>query len=103
MGAFLEGSTIILIMLPVLLPTATALGIDPVHFGVMAVLNIMIGLVTPPYGLLLFMMAKIANVSLMVLIRETFPFLMVMLGALALVTVWPDMVLFLPRLAGYSG
>jgi C4-dicarboxylate transporter, DctM subunit len=103
MGAFLEGSTIILIMLPVLLPTATALGIDPVHFGVMAVLNIMIGLVTPPYGLLLFMMAKIANVSLMVLIRETFPFLMVMLGALALVTVWPDMVLLLPRLAGYSG
>ena len=103
MGAFLEGSTIILIMLPVLLPTATALGIDPVHFGVMAVLNIMIGLVTPPYGLLLFMMAKIANVSLMVLIRETFPFLMVMLGALALVTVWPDMVLLLPRLVGYSG
>jgi TRAP-type C4-dicarboxylate transport system permease large subunit len=103
LGAFLEGSTIILIMLPVLLPTATALGIDPVHFGVMAVLNIMIGLVTPPYGLLLFMMAKIANVSLMVLIRETFPFLMVMLGALALVTVWPDMVLLLPRLAGYTG
>jgi len=103
LGAFLEGSTIILIMLPVLLPTATALGIDPVHFGVMAVLNIMIGLVTPPYGLLLFMMAKIANVSLMVLIRETFPFLMVMLGALALVTVWSDMVLLLPRLAGYTG
>jgi tripartite ATP-independent transporter DctM subunit len=103
MGAFLEGSTIILIMLPVLLPTASALGIDPVHFGVMAVLNIMIGLVTPPYGLLLFMMAKIADVPLLVLIRETLPFLIVMLGALALVTVWPDMVLFLPRLAGYSG
>jgi tripartite ATP-independent transporter DctM subunit len=103
LGAFLEGSTIILVMLPVLLPTASALGIDPVHFGVMAVLNIMIGLVTPPYGLLLFMMAKIADVPLLVLIRETFPFLLVMLGALVLVTVWPDMVLFLPRLAGYSG
>lgn len=103
LGAFLEGSTIILIILPVLLPTAVALGIDPVHFGVMAVLNIMIGLVTPPYGLLLFMMMKIANVSLADLMREVFPFLMVMLGALALVTFWPGMVLWLPRLAGYTG
>ncbi|TDP59706.1 TRAP transporter large permease [Roseateles toxinivorans] len=103
LGMFLEGSTIILVMLPVLLPTATALGIDPVHFGVMAVLNIMIGLVTPPYGLLLFMMMRIADVSLTVLMRDVFPFLLVMLGALALVTVWPDMVLWLPRLMGYRG
>jgi tripartite ATP-independent transporter DctM subunit len=103
LGAFLEGSTIILIILPVLLPTAVALGIDPVHFGVMAVLNIMIGLVTPPYGLLLFMMMKIANVSMAVLVRETMPFLLVMIGSLALVTVWPDFVLVLPRLAGYTG
>ena len=103
LGAFLEGSTIILIVLPVLLPTAVALGIDPVHFGVMAVLNIMIGLVTPPYGLLLFMMTRIAGVSLSELLREAFPFLLVMLGALALVAAWPGMVLWLPRLAGYTG
>ncbi|KWT97790.1 MULTISPECIES: TRAP transporter large permease [unclassified Variovorax] len=102
LGAFLEGSTIILVMLPVLLPTATSLGIDPVHFGVMAVLNIMIGLVTPPYGLLLFMMTRIANVPMQELLREAFPFLLVMLGALAIVTLWPDLVLFLPRLAGYT-
>ena len=103
LGAFLEGSTIILIILPVLLPTAVALGIDPVHFGVMAVLNIMIGLVTPPYGLLLFMMMKIANVSFSELMKEVWPYLLVMLGALALVTFWPGMVLWLPRLAGYTG
>lgn len=103
LGAFLEGSTIILVILPVLLPTATALGIDPVHFGVVAILNIMIGLVTPPYGLLLFMMTKIADVSLMALVREILPFLAVMLGALAVVTLMPDLVLFLPRLAGYTG
>lgn len=103
LGAFLEGSTIILIILPVLLPTAVALGIDPVHFGVMAVLNIMIGLVTPPYGLLLFMMMKIANVSYAALMAEVWPYLLVMLGALALVTFWPGMVLWLPRLAGYTG
>ncbi|WP_439518182.1 TRAP transporter large permease [Hydrogenophaga sp.] len=103
LGCFLEGSTIILVILPVLLPTAVALGVDPVHFGVVAVLNIMIGLVTPPYGLLLFMMTKIADISLTELVREMVPFLAVMVGALALVTLWPDMVLFLPRLAGYSG
>lgn len=103
LGAFLEGSTIILVILPVLLPTATALGIDPVHFGVVAVLNIMIGLVTPPYGLLLFMMTRIANIPMGELLKEVFPFLFVMLAALAIVTVWPDLVLFLPRLAGYTG
>jgi len=103
LGAFLEGSTIILVILPVLLPTARALGIDPVHFGVMAVLNIMIGLCTPPYGLLLFMMTKIANVPLGALLREVYPFLAVMLAALALVAFWPDFVLMLPRLAGYTG
>ena len=64
LGCFLEGTTILLVIVPVLLPTAQALGIDPVHFGVMAVVNIMIGLVTPPYGLLLFMMIKIADVPL---------------------------------------
>lgn len=103
LGCFLEGSTIILVILPVLLPTAVALGVDPVHFGVVAVLNIMIGLVTPPYGLLLFMMTKIADISLGELVREMVPFLVVMIGALAIVTLWPDMVLFLPRLAGYTG
>jgi tripartite ATP-independent transporter DctM subunit len=103
LGAFLEGSTIILVILPVLLPTARALGIDPVHFGVMAVLNIMIGLVTPPYGLLLFMMMKIANVRMGALLRECWPFLVAMVAALALVTVWPSFVLVLPRMAGYTG
>ena len=103
LGAFLEGSTIILIILPVLLPTAVALGIDPVHFGVMAVLNIMIGLVTPPYGLLLFMMMKIADVSFSELMAEVWPYLLVMIGALAVVTFWPGFVLVLPRMAGYTG
>jgi C4-dicarboxylate transporter, DctM subunit len=102
-GAFLEGSTIILIILPVLLPTAAALGIDPVHFGVMTVLNIMIGLVTPPYGLLLFMMTKIAEVPFTALVREAFPFILVMIVALAIVTIVPGTVLWLPRLAGYTG
>jgi tripartite ATP-independent transporter DctM subunit len=103
LGAFLEGSTIILVILPVLLPTAVALGVDPVHFGVVAVLNVMIGLVTPPYGLLLFMMTKIAEVPMGALVRESLPFLGVMIAALGITTFWPDFVLWLPRLAGYTG
>jgi tripartite ATP-independent transporter DctM subunit len=103
LGCFLEGTTILLIIVPVLLPTAKALGIDPVHFGVVAVVNIMIGLVTPPYGLLLFMMVKIADVSLKDLVREVMPFLGAMIVALALITFIPEIVLFLPRLMGYKG
>ena len=103
LGCFLEGTTVLLVIVPVLLPTASALGVDPVHFGLVAVLNIMLGLVTPPYGLLLFMMMKIAGVPLKDLVREVMPFLGVMLAALALITVFPDLVLFLPRLFGYKG
>jgi C4-dicarboxylate transporter, DctM subunit len=103
LGCFLEGTTILLVIVPVLLPTAQALGVDPVHFGVVAVVNIMIGLVTPPYGLLLFMMVKIADVPLKDLVRDVMPFLGVMIGALALITLIPELVLFLPRLLGYKG
>jgi tripartite ATP-independent transporter DctM subunit len=103
LGCFLEGTTIILVILPVLLPTAQALGIDMVHFGVMCVVNIMIGLVTPPYGLLLFMMTKIAAVPLRDMVREVMPFLYVMIAALAIIMLVPDTVLFLPRVLGYKG
>jgi C4-dicarboxylate transporter, DctM subunit len=103
LGCFLEGTTILLVIVPVLLPTAQALGVDPVHFGVVAVVNIMIGLITPPYGLLLFMMVKIAAVPLRAIVRDILPFLAVMIGALALITLVPDLVLFLPRLFGYKG
>jgi C4-dicarboxylate transporter, DctM subunit len=103
LGCFLEGTTIILVILPVLTPAAQALGIDLVHFGVMCIVNIMIGLVTPPYGLLLFMMNKIANVSLTDLVREVMPFLFVMIGALAAIMLFPELVLWLPKLMGYKG
>jgi tripartite ATP-independent transporter DctM subunit len=103
LGCFLEGTTIILVILPVLIPTAESLGIDLVHFGVMCVVNIMLGLVTPPYGLLLFMMNKIAGVPLRAMVREVMPFLYVMIAALAIITLFPDLVLWLPRLLGYKG
>jgi C4-dicarboxylate transporter DctM subunit len=103
LGCFLEGTTILLIVVPVLLPTAQAVGVDPVHFGVVVVFNVMLGLITPPYGLLLFVMARIAAVPLRDLVRETMPFLAVMIGALALITFVPELVLALPRAFGYKG
>jgi TRAP-type C4-dicarboxylate transport system permease large subunit len=63
----------------------------------------MLGLVTPPYGLLLFMMTKIADVPLRDIVREVMPFLYVMFGAMALITLVPDLTLWLPRLLGYKG
>jgi tripartite ATP-independent transporter DctM subunit len=103
LGCFLEGTTIILVILPVLIPAAQSLGIDLVHFGVMCVVNIMIGLVTPPYGLLLFLMTKIADIPLRDMVREAMPFLYVMFAALAIITLVPDVTLFLPRMFGYTG
>jgi tripartite ATP-independent transporter DctM subunit len=103
LGCLLEGMTILLVIVPVLIPTAQALGIDMVHFGVMVVVNIMLGLITPPYGLLLFIMTRIAEVPLRDLVRDTLPFLFAMLGALVVITFVPDMVLWLPRLLGYQG
>ena len=102
LGCLLEGTTILLIIVPVLVPTAQALGIDMVYFGVVVVVNIMIGLITPPYGLLLFIMSNIAEVQLRELVKEVMPFLVVMIVALAIITLFPDFVLFVPRLFGYG-
>ncbi|WP_353645317.1 TRAP transporter large permease [Mesorhizobium sp. WSM2239] len=103
LGCVLEGTTILLVIVPVLIPTAQALGIDMVHFGVVVVVNIMLGLITPPYGLLLFIMTRIAGVPLRDIVRDVLPFLWAMLGSLALITFFPAMVLWLPRLLGYQG
>ncbi len=103
LGCFLEGTTILLVIVPVFLPTAKALGIDMIHFGVVAVFNIMLGLITPPYGLLLFIMTNIAEVPLRDIVRDVMPFLWAMIAALALITFVPETVLWLPRLMGYQG
>jgi C4-dicarboxylate transporter DctM subunit len=103
LGCLLEGSTIILVVLPIFIPTAQALGIDLVHFGVVTVVNIMIGLITPPYGLLLFISSAISGAPLRLIIRDTIPFMVAMIVALAILTFSPDLVLWLPRLLGYKG
>jgi tripartite ATP-independent transporter DctM subunit len=103
LGCFLEGTAILLIIVPVFVPTAMALGIDMVHFGIVVVVNIMLGLITPPYGLLLFIMTNIAGVPLRYIVRDVMPFLFAMIVALALVTFFPDLSLWLPRRFGYDG
>jgi tripartite ATP-independent transporter DctM subunit len=103
LGCLLEGSTIILVVLPILIPTAKALGVDLVHFGIVAVFNIMIGLITPPYGLLLFVISAISGAPLRAIIKDTMPFVLAMLVALAIITFIPETVLWLPRMMGYKG
>lgn len=103
LGCVLEGTAILLIIVPVFIPTAQALGIDMVHFGVMVVVNIMLGLVTPPYGLLLFIMTNISGAPVKDIIRDALPFLFWMVVCLLLITFVPDIVLWLPRMFGYQG
>jgi tripartite ATP-independent transporter DctM subunit len=103
LGCVLEGTAILLIIVPVFIPTAQALGIDMVHFGVMVVVNIMLGLVTPPYGLLLFIVSRISGAPLKDIVRDTLPFLFWMVVCLALITFIPGLVLWVPRMAGYQG
>jgi tripartite ATP-independent transporter DctM subunit len=103
LGCLLEGTAILLIIVPVFIPTAQALGIDMVHFGVVAVVNIMIGLVTPPYGILLFVMQSITRAPLRHIVRDLLPFLGALFMALAIITFVPDVALWLPRQFGYQG
>lgn len=103
LGCLLEGTAIILVIVPVFIPTANALGVDLVHFGVVVVVNVMIGLITPPYGLLIFIMQSITKAPLGALIRDLIPFIVSLLVALAILTLFPDLVLWLPRRFGYAG
>ena len=100
-GCFLEGIASIIIMVPILLPLAQSAGIHPIHFGTIVVMNLMIGLITPPLGLCLFVACSVAKVDLVKLIKATIPFVLVEIIALLLVTYFPGMVLFIPRLFGY--
>ena len=99
----LDATTIILVIVPLFIPTCQALGIDLVHFGVLVVVNSMIGLITPPYGILLFVINAVTGIPLREIIREIWAFLGVLVLALLVMIFVPDIVLFLPRLFGHSG
>jgi tripartite ATP-independent transporter DctM subunit len=96
LGCFMNAIVIMVVFVPIIVPAASALGIDLVHLGVVIVLNIMIGLSTPPYGSLLFVTSAISGVSLMKIIKEILPMILVMMLVLILITYFPQIVLFLP-------
>jgi TRAP-type transport system large permease protein len=101
LGCFLDASTIILVIIPVFIPTVKALGIDLVHFGVVAVVNCMIGLITPPYGVLLFVLNAITGIPLKVIIDAIWPWVLVLVACLLFMILVPDTVLWLPKQFGY--
>ena len=101
LGCLLDATTIILVIIPLFIPTCRALGIDLVHFGVTAVVNCMIGLITPPYGVLLFVINAITGIPLKTIINAIWPYIAVLVSALFIMLFVPDTVLFLPKLFGY--
>jgi tripartite ATP-independent transporter DctM subunit len=97
LGCIMDAVPAMLIFFPVLLPVAKGLGIDPIHFGVVVVLNLMIGLLTPPVGALLFLEAKLADISFEELVRAVWPYLVALLCVLAFITYVPPLVTFVPN------
>jgi tripartite ATP-independent transporter DctM subunit len=97
-GCFMETIAAITILVPVLLPLMDKVGVDPVHFGLIMVLNLMIGLLTPPVGLVLYILARVADISFERATKACAPFLIPLLFTLGLVTYWPGMVLWLPTI-----
>jgi len=98
LGSMIDTVPILLVFVPILMPTVEALGIDPVHFGVITVFNLLIGLVTPPYGLTMYLLCRIAGISLHDFWRHMWPIFVVMLLTLAIVTVYPPLTTWLPDL-----
>ena len=97
-GCFMEALSAMLVLIPILVPAALALGIDPVQFGLVFVLNLMIGTITPPVGVVLFVTAKVAGVPFERMARAVLPYLVPLFAVLALITVWPAVTTFLPGL-----
>lgn len=97
LGCFLEGIAIIILFTPMFLPIMTKLGIDPVFFGVLLVFNLMIGTITPPVGVVMYVVTSISKISIESFSREMLPWLLLMMGLLFLMTFFPIIIMFLPN------
>jgi tripartite ATP-independent transporter DctM subunit len=103
LGCLLDAATIILVIVPLFIPSCQAMGIDLVYFGVVIVVNCMIGLITPPYGIVLFVLNGITGIPLKDMIREVWIFVVALVAALLVMILEPEVVLWLPHLLGYNG
>lgn len=102
LGCFLDGSVILLVFVPLLLPTVRDLGIDLNYFGIVAIINFMIGLITPPYGLILFVLNGLTGVPLPKIFRAIIPFIIALIGLLLVLTIFPGIIMWLPNLFGFN-
>ncbi len=102
LGCFLDVSVLLLVFVPMLLPAAKLLGVDLVHFGVLVVLNMMIGLIHPPFGMLLFVTKALTGIPIGEMMKEGWPFLLMLLLLLLAMTLFPQIVLWLPQTMGYK-
>ncbi|WP_198419933.1 TRAP transporter large permease [Pseudaminobacter salicylatoxidans] len=101
LGCFLDGSVILLVVIPLLLPSVKALGIDLNYFGVVVVINFMIGLISPPYGLVLFVLSSLTGAPLQKVFVAILPFVASLIMLLLLLVIFPQIILFLPHMFGY--
>jgi C4-dicarboxylate transporter DctM subunit len=102
LGCFLDTAVMLLVFVPMLLPAVKLLGVDPVHFGVVVIINMMIGLVTPPFGMLLFVTNALTGIPIKAMLREGWLFLAMLMGLLLLLTLVPQVTLWLPQTMGYG-
>jgi tripartite ATP-independent transporter DctM subunit len=97
-GCFMEALAAMLILIPILTPAAAQFGIDPIQFGLIFVLNLMIGTITPPVGVVLFVTSRIAAISFEAMSRAILPWLMPLIAVLVAITLWPPLTTWLPKL-----
>jgi TRAP-type C4-dicarboxylate transport system permease large subunit len=97
-GTMLDSTTAILLLVPIIIPPLISVGVDPIHIGIVFVFNIMVGLVTPPMGLALFMMSKVAKVSINSIVRTVLPYYIPLFLTLIIVTYMPRVILWLPNM-----
>ncbi|MEY2686515.1 MAG: hypothetical protein RL375_713, partial [Pseudomonadota bacterium] len=102
LGCFLDVSVLLLVFVPMLLPAVKALGVDLVHFGVLVVLNMMIGLIHPPFGMLLFVTKALTGIPIGAMMKEGWMFIVMLLVLLFSITLFPQIVLWLPQTMGYG-
>lgn len=103
LGCFVDTAIMLLVLVPMLLPTARLLGIDLVHFGLVVTVNMMIGMMTPPYGVLLFVVSGVTGIPVREVIREAWYFCAILIACLVLLVAFPGISLYLPRAMGLIG
>ena len=97
LGSMIDTVPILLVFVPLLMPTVESLGIDPVHFGVITVFNLLIGLITPPYGLTMYLLCRISNIQITEFWKYMWPIFLAMVATLLAVTFYPPLTMWLPN------